>query len=432
MSREATRIEALSSKIGQPVTLEGWLTNRRSSGKIEFLQVRDGSGVVQCVAVRSDLPEETFARCATVTQESAIRVKGTVREDKRAPSGVELTLTDVEVVAPSRDFPITPKEHGTPFLLDHRHIWIRSQRQHAILRIRHTVVDACRDFLNRDGFILADAPIFTPNACEGTTTLFETDYFGEKAYLTQSGQLYNEATAMALGKTYCFGPTFRAEKSKTRRHLIEFWMVEPEVAYATLDDVMDLIERFVTSVVERVLTDRRAELRVLERDTAPLERVKPPFPRLAYDDAAELLVKKGLPFEKGSDFGGTDETVLTEGYDRPFFVHRFPAAVKAFYMKRDPRDERLSLSCDLLAPEGYGEIVGGGEREDDLETLTSRIAEHGLPEEAFSWYLDLRRYGSVPHAGFGMGIERALTWICGIEHVRETIPFPRMLHRLKP
>ncbi|HYJ32360.1 MAG TPA: asparagine--tRNA ligase [Candidatus Binatia bacterium] len=432
MSREATRIEALPSRIGQPVTLEGWLMNRRSSGKIEFLQVRDGSGVVQCVAVRSDLPDETFARCASAAQESAIRVKGVVREDKRAPSGVELTLTDLEIVAPSKDYPITPKEHGTPFLLDHRHLWIRSQRQHAILRIRHTVVDACRDFLNRDGFILADAPIFTPNACEGTTTLFETDYFGEKAYLTQSGQLYNEATAMALGKTYCFGPTFRAEKSKTRRHLIEFWMVEPEVAYATLDDVMDLIERFVTSVVERVLTDRRTELRVLERDTAPLERVKAPFPRIAYDEAARILVAKGLPFEAGNDFGGTDETVLTEGFDRPFFVHRFPAAVKAFYMKRDPKDERLSLSCDLLAPEGYGEIVGGGEREDDLETLAGRVADHGLPEEAFRWYLDLRRYGSVPHAGFGMGIERALTWICGIDHVRETIPFPRMLHRLKP
>jgi asparaginyl-tRNA synthetase len=432
MARDATRIEKLKEKIGTSVTLEGWLYNRRSSGKIEFLQVRDGSGLVQCVAVRSELPEETFARCAAVTQESAVRVRGTVREDKRAPSGVEVTLAELEIVAPSHEYPITPKEHGTPFLLDHRHLWIRSQRQHAILRVRHTVVEACRDFLNRDGFILADAPIFTPNACEGTTTLFETDYFGEKAYLTQSGQLYNEATAMALGKTYCFGPTFRAEKSKTRRHLIEFWMIEPEVAYATLEDVMELIERFVVAVVERVLEERRPELKILERDTAPLERVARPFPRIAYDEAAEILIGKGLPFERGNDFGGTDETVLTEGFDRPFFVHRFPAAVKAFYMKRDPADERLSLSCDLLAPEGYGEIVGGGQREDDLERLAGRIREHDLPMGAFEWYLDLRRYGSVPHAGFGMGIERALTWITGIEHVRETIPFPRMLHRLHP
>jgi len=428
----ATRIDALPGKAGHTVTLEGWLYNRRSSGKIEFLQVRDGSGLVQCVAVKSELPEDVFASCASVTQESAIRVTGIVRDDKRAPSGVEVTLTHLEIVAPSVDYPITPKEHGTPFLLDHRHLWIRSQRQHALLKIRHTLVNACRDFLNQDGFTLADAPIFTPSACEGTTTLFETDYFGEKAYLTQSGQLYNEATAMAFGKTYCFGPTFRAEKSKTRRHLIEFWMVEPEVAYATLDDVMDLIERFVEAIVGRVLEERRGELAILERDVAALERVKRPFPRISYEDAAKVLIDKGLPFERGSDFGGTDETVLTEGFDRPFFVHRFPAAVKAFYMKRDPGDDHLSLSCDLLAPEGYGEIVGGGEREDRLDLLVERIREHQLPMEAFEWYLDLRRYGSVPHAGFGMGIERALTWIAGIEHVRETIPFPRLLHRLKP
>ncbi|HKQ19426.1 MAG TPA: asparagine--tRNA ligase [Candidatus Eisenbacteria bacterium] len=432
MTALSTRIEALPGKAGQTVVLEGWLYNRRSSGKIEFLQVRDGSGVVQCVAVKSELPEEVFARCATVAQECSIRVTGLVREDKRAPSGVEVTLTDLEIVAASVDYPITPKDHGTPFLLDHRHLWIRSQRQHALLKIRHTLVNACRDFLNQDGFTLADAPIFTPSACEGTTTLFETDYFGEKAYLTQSGQLYNEATAMAFGKTYCFGPTFRAEKSKTRRHLIEFWMVEPEVAFATLDDVMDLIERFVESIVGRVLEERRRELQILERDVAPLERVKRPFPRISYEDAAKILVDKGLPFERGSDFGGTDETVLTEGFDRPFFVHRFPTAVKAFYMKRDPGDERRSLSCDLLAPEGYGEIVGGGERENRLDLLVERIREHKLPMEAFEWYLDLRRYGSVPHSGFGMGIERALTWIAGIEHVRETIPFPRLLHRLKP
>jgi asparaginyl-tRNA synthetase len=432
MSAGATRIEALKGSIGEEVLLEGWLYNRRSSGKIEFLQVRDGSGTVQCVAVKSELPEAVFSRCAGVTQESAIRVRGVVREEKRAPSGVELTLRDVEVVSESHDYPITPKEHGPDFLLNHRHLWIRSQRQHAVLRIRHTLVQACRDFLDRDGFILADAPIFTPAACEGTTTLFETDYFGEKAYLTQSGQLYNEATAMAFGKSYCFGPTFRAEKSKTRRHLIEFWMVEPEVAFATLDDIMVLIERFLEFVVGRVLENRRPELAILGRDVAPLERVRTPFPRLAYDDAVRILAEKGQPFETGNDFGGTDETILTEGFDRPFFVHRFPAAVKAFYMKRDPEDERLSLSCDLLAPEGYGEIVGGGEREERLERLVARIEEHQLPLSAFEWYLDLRRYGTVPHAGFGMGIERTLTWICGLEHLRETIPFPRMLNRMNP
>ncbi|MBI4364299.1 MAG: asparagine--tRNA ligase [Candidatus Latescibacteria bacterium] len=432
MSRDATRIGALEARIGEEVLLEGWLYNRRSSGKLEFLLVRDGSGTVQCVAAKAELPGDVFARCSTVTQESSVRVRGLVRADKRAPSGVELTLRDLEILSPSHEYPITPKEHGPDFLLNHRHLWIRSQQQHAILRIRHTLVQACRNWLDEEGFTLADAPIFTPSACEGTTTLFETEYFGEKAYLTQSGQLYNEATAMAFGKSYCFGPTFRAEKSKTRRHLIEFWMVEPEVAFAALEDVMRLIERFIEGIVGRVLAARRVELQILGRDLAALERVKAPFPRLSYEEAARTLRERGLPFEWGTDFGGTDETVLTEGYDRPFFVHRFPAAVKAFYMKRDPLDERLSLSCDLLAPEGYGEIVGGGEREDDLERLVERIGEHRLPQEAFEWYLDLRRYGSVPHSGFGMGIERALSWIAGIEHVRETIPFPRMLNRLKP
>ncbi len=432
MSETATRIEALKGKIGEEVWLEGWLYNRRSSGKIEFLQVRDGSGTVQCVAVKSELPEDVFARCAVVTQESAVRVRGAVREEKRAPSGVELTLKELQVVSESHEYPITPKEHGPDFLLNHRHLWIRSPRQHAVLRVRHTLIQACRDFLDRDGFILADAPIFTPAACEGTTTLFETDYFGEKAYLTQSGQLYNEATAMAFGKSYCFGPTFRAEKSKTRRHLIEFWMVEPEVAYATLEDAMVLIERFLEFVVGRVLETRRPELALLGRDVAPLERVKAPFPRISYDEAVRTLQEKGQPFEDGNDFGGTDETILTAGFDRPFFVHRFPAAVKAFYMKRDPADDRLSLSCDLLAPEGYGEIVGGGEREERLERLVARIEEHQLPLSSFEWYLDLRRYGTVPHAGFGMGIERTLTWICGLEHLRETIPFPRLLNRMHP
>jgi asparaginyl-tRNA synthetase len=433
MSTTATRIGALRDRIGEEVRIEGWLYNRRSSGKLEFLLVRDGSGTVQCVAVKAELPEDVFARCAATTQECSIRVTGVVREDKRAPSGVELSLRDLEMVGTSVDFPITPKEHGPSFLLDKRHLWIRSPRQAAILKIRHSLVKACRDWLDAEGFILADAPIFTPAACEGTTTLFETEYFDEKAYLTQSGQLYNEATAMALGRTYCFGPTFRAEKSKTRRHLIEFWMVEPEVAFATLDDVMVLIERFVEGIVGRVLEERREELKVLERDTAPLERVRAPFPRLAYDDAARILKEeKGLPFEWGTDFGAADETALTENYDRPFFVHRFPAAVKAFYMKRDSSDERLSLSCDLLAPEGYGEIVGGGQREDSLDLLVGRIREHQLPMEAFEWYLDLRRYGSVPHSGFGMGIERTLTWITGIEHLRETIPFPRLINRLRP
>jgi asparaginyl-tRNA synthetase len=432
MGLSATKIDALRGRVGEEVVLEGWLYNRRSSGKLEFLLVRDGSGTVQCVAAKSELPEDVFARCAGLTQESAVRVRGLVREDRRAPSGVELTLRDLAVVSESHDYPITPKEHGPDFLLGNRHLWIRSQRQHAILKIRHTLVRACRDFLDADGFTLADAPIFTPSACEGTTTLFETQYFDDKAYLTQSGQLYNEATAMAFGKSYCFGPTFRAEKSKTRRHLIEFWMVEPEMAYATLDDVMALVERFVEAIVTRVLEERAEELKVLERDVTPLTRVRAPFPRVSYEDAVRALHAKGLPFEWGSDFGAPDETALSQDYDRPVFVHRFPAAVKAFYMKRDATDERLSLSCDLLAPEGYGEIVGGGEREDRLDLLISRIREHQLPMDAFEWYLDLRRYGSVPHGGFGMGIERALSWIAGIEHVRETIPFPRMLNRMTP
>jgi len=358
-------------------------------------------------------------------------VTGTVREDQRAPGGYELTATGVRVISPSPEYPITPKEHGTEFLMDHRHLWIRSSRQHAILRVRHEIVAGIRDFLNGRGFINVDAPIFTPNACEGTTTLFETDYFDDKAYLTQSGQLYMEAAAMALGKVYCFGPAFRAEKSKTRRHLTEFWMVEPEVAWADLDDNMALIEEFVSALVARVLDRRREELKILERDTKLLENVTPPFPRVHYNDAAKELQSKGT-FEWGGDFGGTDETVLTESRDKPIFVHRFPAAIKAFYMKADPDDPRLSLSCDLLAPEGYGEVVGGGQREEDLEVLRGRIAEHDLPEEAFGWYLDIRRYGSVPHSGFGLGVERTLAWICGLPHVRETSPFPRMLNRLAP
>ena len=358
---------------------------------------------------------------------------GTVRADTRAPSGYEIDVKSVEVVGESHDYPITPKEHGVDYLLDRRHLWIRSERQQAILRIRHEIINAVRDFFNARGFILADTPIFTPAACEGTTTLFPAQYFDDQtAYLTQSGQLYNEANAMALGRVYCFGPTFRAEKSKTRRHLTEFWMVEPEMAYADLNDVMELAEGLLVSIVARTLDKRRRELTVLERDVSKLERVQSPFPRISYDEAVKILQEKGLPFEWGGDFGGPDETALSEQFDRPVMVHRYPAAVKAFYMKPDPDRPEVALGVDVLAPEGYGEIIGGGQRLDDLDLLLKRIEEHQLPKEAFDWYIDLRRYGSVPHGGFGMGIERAVAWICGLEHVRETIPYPRMLNRLYP
>ncbi len=427
----AVYVEELGGHPGEEVQVRGWLYNKRHSGKLYFLLVRDGTGTVQCVVSRKDVDEATWEACEAQSQESSLTVTGLVRADERAPGGYELTVTSVRGVSGSPDYPITPKEHGTEFLMDHRHLWIRSSRQHAILRVRHEIVAGIRDFLNERGFTLVDAPIFTPNACEGTSNLFETDYFDEKAYLTQSGQLYMEAAAMAMGKVYCFGPTFRAEKSKTRRHLTEFWMVEPEVAWADLDDNMALIEQFVSSLVARVLDRRKEELKLLERDTRLLENIRAPFPRVHYNDAATELQSRGT-FEWGGDFGGTDETILTESRETPIFVHRFPAAVKAFYMKTDPEDSRLSLSCDLLAPEGYGEIVGGGQREENLDVLVSRIAEHGLPEEAFKWYLDIRRYGSVPHSGFGLGVERTLAWICGLPHVRETIPFPRMLNRLAP
>jgi asparaginyl-tRNA synthetase len=426
-------IEDVGTHEGEEVTLKGWLHNRRSSGKIHFLIVRDGSGFIQAVMSKAAVGDEMFKAADHLSQETAIAVTGTVRADKRAPGGYELDVRQLEVVSPSVDYPITPKEHGVDFLLDRRHLWIRSERQHAILRVRHEVIDAVRDFFNSRGFILADTPIFTPAACEGTTTLFPAQYFEEQtAYLTQSGQLYNEANAMALGRVYCFGPTFRAEKSKTRRHLTEFWMVEPEMAYADLDDVMALAEDLVVSVVGRVLETRRRELTVLERDLSRLESVRKPFPRISYDDAVKLLQSKGLPIEWGGDFGGPDETALSEQYDRPVMVHRYPAAVKAFYMKPDPARPELALGVDVLAPEGYGEIIGGGERLADLDLLEQRIKEHGLPQEAFEWYIDLRRYGSVPHGGFGMGIERVVAWICRLEHVRETIPYPRMLYRLYP
>jgi asparaginyl-tRNA synthetase len=426
-------IEDIGKHEGEEVTIRGWLHNRRSSGKIHFLILRDGTGFIQAVMSKAAVGDEAFRNADHLSQETSLIVTGTARADKRAPSGYEIDVKSYEIVGTSHDYPITPKEHGVDYLLDRRHLWIRSERQQAILRIRHEVINAVRDFFNGRGFILADTPIFTPAACEGTTTLFPAQYFDEQtAYLTQSGQLYNEANAMALGRVYCFGPTFRAEKSKTRRHLTEFWMVEPEMAYADLDDVMDLAEDLIVEVVGRVLDRRARELKVIERDTTKLAAVQKPFPRITYDEAVKLLQEKGLPIQWGGDFGGPDETTLSEQFDRPVMVHRYPAAVKAFYMKPDPDRPELALGVDVLAPEGYGEIVGGGERLADLDLLLARIKEHNLPQDAFEWYLDLRRYGSVPHGGFGMGIERVVAWICKLEHVRETIPYPRMLYRLYP
>ena len=426
-------IEEIAQREGRSVTLRGWLHNRRSSGKIHFLTVRDGTGFIQAVMSKAAGGEEVFLQAGHLGQETAVVVEGEVRADARAPGGYELDVVGMRVVGPTRDYPITPKEHGVDFLLDRRHLWIRSERQHAILRIRHTVINAVRDFLNTQGFILADTPIFTPAACEGTSTLFPVPYYDHAtAFLTQSGQLYNEANAMALGRVYSFGPTFRAEKSKTRRHLTEFWMVEPEMAYATLDDAIDLAEAMIVAVVSRALETRERELETLERDRGPLEAVRAPFPRITYGDAVHVLQDYGRAVEYGDDFGGPDETLLAEQFDRPVAVHRYPSAAKPFYMKPDPERPELSLSVDILAPEGYGEIVGGGQRLDDLDLLLRRITEHGLPQDAFEWYLDLRRYGSVPHAGFGMGIERVVAWICGVEHVRETIPYPRILYRLTP
>ncbi len=425
-------IEDIGRHVGEEVTIRGWLRHHRSSGKIQFLVLRDGTGDLQAVVVKATVGEEQFAQTAKLTQESSLIVTGTVRADARAQGGFELDAIRVEPLQIAEPFPIQPKEHGVGFLMEQRHLWLRSNRQQAVLRIRHEIIRACRNFFDDRGFVLVDAPIFTPNACEGTTTLFQTDYFDEKAYLTQSGQLYSEATAAALGKVYCFGPTFRAEKSKTRRHLTEFWMVEPEVAFAELGDMMDLAEGLLTFVVDRVLDRRKTELAALERDTAKLACVKPPFPRMTYEEAVALLQKKGNPIQQGDDFGGDEETLLSEAFDRPVVVHRYPAKIKAFYMQPDADRSDLALCMDILAPEGYGEIVGGGQRIHDGELLRSRIREHKLPEDAFRWYLDLRRYGSVPHAGFGMGIERVVAWICGLDHVRETIPFPRMLYKLYP
>ncbi|HYP02001.1 MAG TPA: asparagine--tRNA ligase [Pyrinomonadaceae bacterium] len=432
-------VNRLAGHVGEEVTLRGWLYNLRSSGKLLFLQLRDGTGIVQCVVFKKAVAEEVWDALKNLSQETALVIRGTVRADERAAGGYEVDVVGAEVLHAVEGYPITPKEHGTEFLMDHRHLWLRSRRQHAILKVRHTVVRAVRDFLDDDNFTLCDAPVLTPAACEGTTTLFEVDYFNdEKAYLTQSGQLYNEATAAAFGRVYCFGPTFRAERSKTRRHLTEFWMVEPEMAFASLDDVMNLAERFLSNIASRVLEERQEELKVLERDTSKLELIVPPFPRLHYDDAVRMLHEgheRGeleARFEWGGDFGSPDETYISKQFEKPVMVHRYPAAIKAFYMARDPERPELALGVDVLASEGYGEVIGGGERATSLEFLEEQIKAHDLPREAFEWYLDLRRYGSVPHGGFGMGIERCTAWMCGIEHVRETIPFPRMLYRLRP
>ena len=428
-------IEDAGKHVGDEVTLWGWLHHKRSSGKIQFLMIRDGSGYIQGVLVKNAVAPEVFEAAEALTHESSVKVTGKIREDSRAPSGFEMDLSNVEAVqvVPKEDpFPITPKEHGVEFLMDYRHLWIRSTRQRAILKIRHEIIKAVRDYFDDNGFTLCDAPILTPAACEGTTTLFEVGYFEDKAFLTQSGQLYSEATAAALGRVYTFGPTFRAEKSKTRRHLTEFWMVEPEVAYATVDDVMDLAEKMLCFVVQRVLEKRQPELKALERDVSKLEKILPPFPRISYDEAVGMLQKSGSEIQWGGDFGGGDETIISQQFDKPVMVHRYPTAIKAFYMEPDPLRADVALCVDVLAPEGYGEIIGGGQRMSSYDLLVQRLQEHDLPREAFEWYLDLRKYGSVPHAGFGMGIERAVTWICGLEHVRETIPFPRMLYRLKP
>jgi asparaginyl-tRNA synthetase len=443
---EVVRIENIARYVGQEVTLQGWLYNRTDKGKLQFLQMRDGTGFIQCVVFQKDVPEEVFAAATRLTQESSLIVTGVVRQDPRAPSippGYELSVTDLKVVQIADEYPIQPKEHGVDFLLDHRHLWIRSRRQWAVLRVRATVIRAIRDWLDSHGFINMDTPIITPAACEGTTTLFQTDYFGEPAYLSQSGQLYNEANIYAFGRVYCFGPTFRAEKSKTRRHLTEFWMVEPEIAFCDLDQLMEIEEQFVTYIVQTCLRERAQELAVLERDTRPLEKVEPPFPRISYDEALDILarireetedeeLRELLKIEWGDDFGSPHETELTKRFEKPVFVYGYPTRAKAFYMEPWPGRPEVCKSVDLLAPEGYGEIIGGSERISDPDLLVQRLKEWNLPREAFEWYIDLRRYGSVPHSGFGLGVERTVAWICGIDHLREAIPFPRTLKRVYP
>jgi asparaginyl-tRNA synthetase len=441
MSSPVTTIADIGNHEGQTVTIRGWLYNLRESGKLLFPQFRDGSGLIQGVVPKNAVAAEVFDAVKGLTQESSVIVEGKVRADKRAPSGFELDVSGIQVlqrVSESDPYPISPKEHGVEFLMEHRHLWVRSQRQASILRVRAEIIKAARDFFDEHGFTLTDPPILTPAACEGTSTLFPVNYFEEEAFLTQSGQLYIEATAMALGKVYSFGPTFRAEKSKTRRHLTEFWMVEPEVAYAELDDLMDLAEGLISFIVKRCLERRRNDLQIIGRDVTKLEKVEAPFPRITYDDAVQMLQEAHAngalenKFEWGGDLGSPDETYISSQFDKPVMVHRYPAKVKAFYMEPDPQRPDLALCVDVLAPEGHGEIIGGSQRMASYDLLVQRIHEHGLPEEAFKWYLDLRKFGSVPHGGFGMGIERVVGWICGLEHVRETIPFPRMLNRLYP
>lgn len=427
-----TSISDLKAHVGQTVELRGWVYNFRSSGKIKFLLLRDGSGICQCVCFKGECDEEAFDVFQELTQESSVKVTGVVKEEARSPGGFELSARSLKLLSKADNYPISKKEHGPDFLMENRHLWLRSKSQHAVIRIRAEIVKAIRNFFDGRGFTLTDAPIFTPSACEGTTTLFKTKYFDEEAYLSQSGQLYMEATAAAFGKVYCFGPTFRAEKSKTRRHLIEFWMVEPEVAFNDLWDNMELAEEFVSEIVQTVLKNRQEELKTLERNTELLEKIKPPFPRVHYDEAVQLIKKENPNFVDGDDFGAPDETIVSSHFEKPVFVHHYPAAIKAFYMKQDPENSDKSLSCDLIAPEGYGEIIGGGQREDNLDLLIKKIEEHKLSMKDFEWFLDLRRYGSFPHSGFGLGLERTVAWICGIQHVRETIPFPRLYGRNYP
>jgi len=425
-------VKDLAAHAGQDVTIKGWLYNSTDKGKLQFLLVRDGTGIVQAVVSEKDVSAATFDDARRLTQESSLTLSGRVRADRRAPGGFELQVSDIQIVQVTEDYPITPKDHGVAFLMANRHLWLRSSRQHAILRIRAEAVKAIRDWLDSNGFVNIDTPILTPSSCEDTTTLFETGYFGDKAYLTQSGQLYNEATIGAFGRVYCFGPTFRAEKSKTRRHLTEFWMVEPEMAYVDLEGCMEVEEEFVSYIVQTVLKNRAPELELLERDTSRLAAVKPPFPRITYDEAVGLLHDQGLEFNWGDDFGAPHETVIGESFDKPVFVHHYPTAIKAFYMEEDPQRPEVCLSVDLLAAEGYGEIIGGGQRTSSYELLERRIQQHKLPREDYEWYLDLRRYGAVPHSGFGLGLERTVTWLCGIHHIRETIAFPRTLERIYP